>query len=191
MTPALWEELSLPGMEHLAPCEPEPEHDLIRRLSAALATVDTRRVELADAGDWQALAYGLAGLATITDELKVLAGALEADLERLLPTSREVVDGLGIVERRSSTTRKKWRSEDLLGHVIRLAVDPDATGELPAVPELLARLRSTLAATVPFTGSLAWRVTALRELGLDPDEWCDTEPGKTSIQIIDNRKATS
>lgn len=186
-----WEDLPLPGMEHLRPdppAEPGPEEDLVRWLSAALVAVDERRAELADAGDWQALAYGLAGLKKITAEIRLFADAVETDVYRLLPSKREVVDGLGVVERRQGATRRKWQSEELLGQVLRLALDPDGTGELPPAGELLARIRSALLETVPFTGSLAWRVTALRELGLDPDEWCEKTPGRKAVQITDNRK---
>lgn len=170
-----------------APVDPDPKEDLIRWLRAAMLHVDERRIELAEAGDFEALAFGLVALKALLDDLKILTRSIEDNIVGLLPAKRVEVDGLGVLERKRGNARKAWDSEELLGRVIRLAVDPDGTGELPPAGEVLERLRSTLAAVVPFTGSLGWRVTALRELGLDPDEWCHTEPGRLGLQITDNR----
>lgn len=165
----------------------QQEDDLVRWLRAALGNVDARRAELATAGDFEGLAFGLVALKVIVDDLRTLIRSIEDDVVALLPAKKVVVDGLGVLEKKKGSARKAWQSEDLLGQVIRLAVDPDGTGEIPPPGELLERLRSTLVAVVPFTGSLGWRVGALRDLGLDPDEWCHTEPGRIGLQITDNR----
>lgn len=171
-----------------APAEPVREEDLVRWLRAALLNIDTRRAELVEAGDYESLAFGVVALKGLVDDVRVLIRSIEDDVVGLLPSKRVEVEGLGVLERRRGSARKAWASEDLLGRVIRLAVDPDGTGELPPAADLLDRLRSTLVAVVPFTGSLSWRVGALRELGLDPDEWCQTEPGRVALQITDNRR---
>lgn len=170
------------------PAEPEREEDLVRWLRGALLVVEERRRELADAGEWEALAFGLVALKTITDDLRIVLRTIEDDVVRLLPSKRVEVDGLGVLEKKRSSTRKAWQSEELLDRVLRIGIDPEGTGELPAPGELVSRLRAALVAAVPFTSSLGWRVSALRELGLDPDEWCESTPGRMGLQITDNRK---
>lgn len=166
--------------------DPATELDLVRWLRASITAADNRRRALADAGSWEELAYGLVALKKITDDLRILNRAVEDDLARLMPTKRVELEGLGVLERRKGSTRRNWQSEELLERVLRLGIDPEGTGELPGPAELVSRLRSALLAAVPFTGSLGWRVNALKELGLDPSEWCEEIPGRVSVQITDN-----
>lgn len=182
-------ELELVKSEPAVPDETaEASEQFVRWLRAGLLELDKRRADLAEEGDVEALAFGLVGLQRIAADLKTLTRSIENDLVRILPTPRVVIDGLGIVERHRTADRKGWKSAELLAHVLRVAVDPDETGELPPAGELLERIRSTLTKTVPFTASLSWRVTALRELGVDPDEWSETTYGRSTVQIIDTRK---
>jgi hypothetical protein len=37
---------------------------------------------------------------------------------------------------------------------------------------------------LPMTASLGWRVTALREVGIDPEQYSETTYGRQTIQII-------
>jgi hypothetical protein len=83
---------------------------------------------------------------------------------------------------RKGSPRRKWDTEALVPAVVRRALDPDGTGEIPPTMEAVDRLVSVLLATAPFTPSMGWRTSALRDLGIDPDEWSETSPGRPSIQ---------
>ena len=68
----------------------------------------------------------------------------------------------------------------------RCGIDPDGTGELPSTADAIEAVVSTVLACAPITPSMKWRVTALRERGIDPDEWCTSKPGRVSLQITRN-----
>lgn len=154
--------------------------------------------DLPTATDYERVAIGLDGhldtwtvddLAALLHQCRDARRAL-TDLEHLvedtlaskLTDKRTELDGM-VLEMRGGNVRKKWDSERLLSEVLRRGIDPDGTGVLPEPAELLERARSVVARCVPVTPSLGWRVGALRDLGLDPDEWCETTPGRKSVQI--------
>lgn len=139
--------------------------------------------ELAASGDTESLAFGLDRVRELRRVLGDLERAVEAHVAALMDGKTETVDGLGTLERRKGTDRKQWQSEDLLRRLVRDAVDPEHTGELPSAGEVLEAVVSTVTDCAPFTGSLGWRVTALKARGVDPDEWCATSPGATRVQI--------
>lgn len=181
---------------HLAPLgqvttAPDVEDDLARWLRAALLVVDKRRDELAAEGDWEALAHGLAAVKTIADDLRALTRALEDDVARLLPAKRVEVEGLGVIERRRATTRRNWQSLELLDELIRRAIVDPETGSIVTDDVIIRqRIVEILTDTIPFTGSLGWRIVALRDRGIDPAMWCEETPGRETVQIIDNRSNT-
>jgi hypothetical protein len=159
--------------------------DLVAWLRSGIANVDRRRQELAEAGEWETLAFGLVSLKQIASDLQTLIRGVEDDVARLLPEKRAVVEGLGVIERRQSSERRAWRSDELLDELLRLAVADPETGEvLDDEAAIRARFVQVLVDCVPFTGSLKWRLEALRELGIDPDEWCETKPGRTTVQVV-------
>lgn len=157
--------------------------DGIVRLRRSLAVLDDQRAALAEAGDLDALAIGLAQLEPILRDLRDLARAIEDDVARLMPAKTVEVPGLGMVERRRGTDRKSWDWEGLLPTLIRLVVDPDGTGEMPDAGEVVSRMRALISEVIGVTPSKGPRVRQLRELGLDPDEWCESSPGRVSVQI--------
>jgi len=63
----------------------------------------------------------------------------------------------------------------------RASLDPEGTGEisLTNVATMLENLKKVL----PLTASLGWRVTALKELGIDPDTYGEATYGRHTIQI--------
>lgn len=80
---------------------------------------------------------------------------------------RVVVPGHGQVERHRKTTRRNWRSDDLLRMVLDTRrVDRD-TGEIESDVEKIKHV-------YPLAGYNA-RLTALRERGIDVDDFCEVE----------------
>lgn len=136
-------------------------------LRNAIMQADTGRAGLALAGDYTQLLKGLLYLKDIKADLDTLIRACEDDITTLMPEKKMFIDDVGTVERRTSSTRK-WQSDDLLRHITRSTLDPQGTGEVSI--NNVVTLIDTLKAVLPFTASLGWRVTALKELGIDVTE---------------------
>ena len=152
-------------------------------LRAGIADMDGIRQELADAGDLDSLAHGLHALRRLKRDLAMLESAVEADVAKLMPQPTVEFDGF-VAQRRRGTDRKAWQSEQLLDQVLlRAAHDPE-TGEVIDDPYLLRdRVSELVRMTLPVVPSTGWRVTGLKALGLDPEDWCESSPGRTSVQL--------
>lgn len=137
---------------------------------------------------------------TIPDDLERLAAwcwqlrQTKAALEAVLIDSEAVLyevagkgnhelPGVPPFEARRGAVRKKWQSDDLVRLLVRRGLDPAGTGEVTAAQvEAVERVVAELVACAPFTPSMGWRATALRERGLDPEEFCESAPGRVSVQ---------
>lgn len=79
--------------------------------------------------------------------------------------------GLGVIERNKRSARKAWNHADLQQAIRQVAMDnrlaDPETGELETAAEAEARLLKE-------TANPSWRTTALKEIGIDPDEYCET-----------------
>lgn len=151
------------------------------RLSDALEQLEVDVVDVCTEGDVETLARLHVQLAEDKHRLALCSRAVEERLAEVMP-KRVELDGLPVIERRQGATRKQWQSEDLLDLLLRRASFDD-DGTLRDSTEIRDRVRAELVACVPFTGSLGWRVTALKERDIDPDEWCESQPGRVSVQI--------
>ena len=149
-------------------------------LRNAIMQADTGRAGLALAGDYTQLLKGLLYLKDIKADLDTLIRACEDDITTLMPEKKMFIDDVGTVERRISSTRK-WQSDDLLRHITRSTLDPQGTGEVSI--NNVVMLIETLKAVLPFTASLGWRVTALKELGIDVTEYSEATYGRQTVQI--------
>jgi hypothetical protein len=83
--------------------------------------------------------------------------------------------------------RKQWDVPGLLSAVRRNAlIDPD-TGEVhvptPEAQEHADRVVGAVLAVVPANPSTGFRAGALRDLRLDPDEYCESIPQPPSVQV--------
>ena len=153
---------------------------LVRNFNRMLLDADEQRQMLADAHDWEKLAHGLASFRSMKAALDVLIRSIEDDVAAHLPDKKVPVQGLGLLERRSTVTRK-WDSENLLQHIVRTTLDPEYTGEV--VYENIYDLITTLKAVLPFTPSLGWRVTALKEIDVPIDKFSESTYGRQTITI--------
>lgn len=158
--------------------------DAVAGLREAIMAADAERAVLAERGDVDALAFGLVGLRALRADLAELARAVEDDVARLMPAKTVTVDGVGTLERRRSNVRRQWESEALARVVVlRALVDPE-TGEMPSSPmEAAERAVAALMACAPFTASMGWRVTALRDHGIDVDQYHESTPGRTTVTV--------
>ncbi len=166
------------------PAGTAPEHsDALRALRRIITELDTERSSLLEAGDLDNLAIGLSAIRTLIGDLRMLADATEANVVELMPARRYEIEGLGTLERRKGTDRKAWEWESLWPLLVRLTLDPDGTGELPDLPTTVASLTSLTQEVIGLTPSKQPRVTALRAMGVDPDDWCDATPGRVTVQF--------
>lgn len=149
-------------------------------LRADLLRADDRRAELYAAGDWVTLSFVVNEARKFKAELDAFVRECEENVAALLPSKKEIVDGLGVIEKRTTSSRK-WDSEGLLKDLVRRNLDPEGTGEitLDRVFTLIEALKKAL----PLTPSLGWRVTPLREDGVDVDQYSEVTYGRSNIQI--------
>jgi len=152
--------------------------------------------ELLDAGKLSAdeCAHVMAAVRDARADLADLGRLVEQLFVAQVGNARHyVVEGLGELEIRRATKRTRWRHDALLAAVIARVMDEPATIYDPATGELLpytqighnvtARLREC----VSFG---AGKVTGIRAIGLQPDEFCDEEPGAKSVQLPPRQIAT-
>jgi hypothetical protein len=162
----------------------------LARLREAILAVDDQRQQLAEQGDLDNLARGLVQLKTLLGDLRQLSQAVEDDVARLMPAKRVEVEGVGAIEKRKGTDRKSWQWDDLLPVLVRLYLDPELTGELPSSSEAVERMRALITEVIGVTPSKGPRLTPLRAAGIDPDEYAETSPGRTTVQIHDDLRAS-
>lgn len=149
-------------------------------LRADLLRADERRAELYAAGDYVTLAFVVNEARKIKADLDAFLRECEENVAALMPNKKEVIDGLGVVEKRTTSSRK-WESDVLLRTLVRRTLDPDQTGELKV--ENIKSLLSMLEQVLPLTASLGWRVTPLREYGINVDAYSEVTYGRSNIQI--------
>ena len=155
-----------------------------RLLDDAIAGLDPEATSAIDTGDVEELAHLHVALTKASQRLATIRSTVEQALVDVMPDKRIELDGLPVLERRQGTDRKQWDHDRLVPVVVRKALDPDGAGEFPADPfEVMDRVVGMLTKVYPFTPSTNPRVTELRALDIDPDEWCETRPGRQSIQI--------
>lgn len=158
--------------------------DVTVAIRQTLMSADNIRQELVAAGDWQSLVCAIADLKKVKFDIDTILRLAEEDAASLLPDKKVVMDGIGVIEKRTSVTRK-WESENLLKHIARTTLDPDGTGEISF--DRVIVLLEVLNAVLPITASLGWRVTALKNIGIDVNNFSDMTVGRSSITITTNK----
>lgn len=143
---------------------------------------------LAEAGEWTELIVGLVPVQQVLGDLRELEKLVKQLIAKTIPEKRVTVEGVGTVERRKAATRKQWDSEELLRKIMVRALVDEQTGEVPSSPMVAVDIvMQEVLACVPITGSLGWRVTALKDRGFDPDEWCETTDNGWTVQVTRDR----
>lgn len=127
-------------------------------------------------------------LVAIRDEragLATLARRVTTDLLAEMPDRTLEVDGLGQVTARASKRRTAWDTDSLVAAIVaRLADEPgvffdDEGGMRPYAAighNVAARLRECLSIS-------GGKVTGLKALGIDADEYCTVDEAAWSVQL--------
>lgn len=172
------------ALESLAECRVAID-EIVGDLMGRSTTLE-ERARIGDACD-QLRAVAAQASAWANDRLVAAMNA--RSLDRL-----DEVEGLPAIERHASKARKGWDSEALrsstFGRLYRRAADAAAGGDVdtpPVVDPATGERVPGWADAVAAIGEV-WnlsgnnvRVTAVKDLGLDPDEYCT--PGKTSWSL--------
>lgn len=112
--------------------------------------------------------------------MRDIAGRIEQATVRAMPHRKMVIDGIGTVEKTTETARKEWDHPLVAGQVLRSATDSWAkeTGEI-VDQELAGKVLDAFMAAA----RMEWRVTALKDLGINPDNYCETTYGSQKIRV--------
>lgn len=107
--------------------------------------------------------------------LAVVAHDLEQKLAKVMP-KQLVVDGAGTFECHKKKARTAWDKDDLLRAVLDTRLVNKDTGEV--------KEETPLEKVLAVFNLPSPRLTALRDRGLDPDEYCHTEDTGYAIRLI-------
>lgn len=121
---------------------------------------------------------------TARQNLALAERELEGAAARAMTGDRVAVQGKWIAERRWGKDRTKWENDDLAREVVKRAIDTarvdTSTGELIEPNATTWAVRDALLACA----RPSWRVTALRELDINPDEYCSSEKARPTVQVV-------
>lgn len=122
----------------------------------------------------------LCDLRDLSAELRGFSQDVTKDLLAHADEKRFVVDGLGTVEIKRSIRYSEWDNDGLTRKLVALALDErkvdEETGEYEPAWEAVARVLSE--ASRP-----SWRVTPLRDRGIQIDEYCHVEAEAWSVKL--------
>jgi hypothetical protein len=154
-------------------------NDVIQVFNNALMQMDDYRMKLYEEGDYESLANGLVNLIDFKNNLSALVQAIESNLYDVLPQKKTPIEGVGLFEKRRSSS-KKWDSEQLLNDLVSDKLN-NGTGEI--TPTDVFELIETLKKVLPLTQSLGWRTTALKEENIDVDQYVQVTYGRPTVQV--------
>jgi hypothetical protein len=108
---------------------------------------------------------------------------VEKRLADLMDTDSVNLDDRVTLQRRRGSKRTKWQTDEIVAHLRTVSrFNTEDGSEVDPVTHLEQFARA-LKECAPLTPSLSWRAGALREWGIDPDEYASVEPGRVSVQV--------
>lgn len=149
-------------------------------------TINQLRADADACDDRDALVRLLVDIRTMRAELAGLAKDVERDLLAHAGEKRFTVENVGEVVIRKQTRRTGWQHDRLLPALIARIMDEretlydPETGELLPYTQIGHNLTNRLRACVSFG---AGKVTGLKEIGLDAEEFCTVTPDGYGVEI--------
>lgn len=135
-----------------------------------------------------ALVRFLCELRDLQADLRGFFSDVQRDLFAIAGKRKWVVDEIGEVQVRKQTKRSEWDSEALTRVLVARALDErildEHTGEYEPGFEAVARVLSECARP-------SWRVTPLRERGIDETEFCHVEEDGWGLTLPPTRTDVS
>ena len=164
-------------MTALEPAAPLAADSPLHRFDVWLAEAAHAADELAAQGDLDGLALWLAQARHMRRSLGDIERILEDHTATLMRTKRYEHPTLGVLERRKGADRKNWDWEALRPAVFAVLLTRHEGSVLDALDAFFADVFT-------LTPSKAPKLSGVRNLHLDPDEFCEVSPGRTSVQIM-------
>lgn len=171
--------------EGLTPVAPGVPASPPKLLLAITGTVEDLSRDVAEVLDQLHEIEALDVLAAVREarqSLSQIEAVVEARAARLMSSNKVEWPG-GVAERRFGKDRKEWKNDDLAHQVVQLIAGELAASPEGEIDEMLAALIADAVAKYAETNRPTWRVTPLKAMGIDPDEFCHAIPGRTTIQI--------
>ena len=123
-------------------------------------------------------------------DLAAVERVCEAYLAAAMPEKLVEVQHVGTLERMRGASRRQWDGAGIVQRLMVLAgVDPETgeiydyfgRGDYGDYGDRIVRLLTECAGLeLP---SHSWRVSELRRLDINPDEFCEVEPGRPTVRI--------
>lgn len=141
-------------------------------------------------GDPVGLAKLLANMRLAMQELAAAAQYVENTLAIAMVDKTMTVEGIGEVERHTGASRKEWDTESLLG-VVEMAVATTVLGDMEGLlvdtdtGEAVDLVTMTHDIITEFrkAATPSWKVTGLRAMHVDPNNYCTTTWGRKTVQM--------
>jgi hypothetical protein len=169
--------------------ELENPKDVLKQVYTSLRSFESDLMHLSKNGVVSASAEDLMQLASDLHLVKAYTTELFNELQTIVTdhignTANPVsVDG-ATIEIKSGSPRKTWDHQGLINDVSKRIVDSSIdldTGEVTKTPVQMIR------EALDFAGISYWKVTKLKELHLDADEYCEVGESKKSLVIRRDR----
>lgn len=168
---------ALAAREHRAAFDPERFAAAVAGFAAAVEELNTSALG-SDVLPWTDAVTLLAAIREARKIAQTVESNLEVRAAKAMQAAGEKqaeLDGVGVVEWRRGSGSKSWASEQVAGDVLGAQLRR-VGGEL--VDPFTVRDWLLEAAHVDY-----WRTTVLRDLDLDPDDYCERTPGRLTVQI--------
>lgn len=155
------------------------------RLIDSFAKRDIMDTAARIAPDHIGLAELLANLRHAKDVLADAAQYVEDELIKAMPHKEEIIDGIGEVSYHTGAKRTGWDKEALI---------PVATHAIARnLPNLIDPATGEVVDHIAFTSGIVndwcalatpnWKVTGLRAVGINPDEFCEVTWGRKTVDM--------
>lgn len=177
------------------PAVPEPGRlpDLVQRtpeahqVGQAVAMLRSLAVELDALADrhpteWEGLTYLRGVLRVLISDLRTVERKVEDLQAAAMPGYQADVEGVGRIKRHSGKgwARDRWAHDRLVARLGRHAV-VTADGEVEQLDPVAAAIRG--AAAVLECARVEWKLGALRDRGIDPEDYGERTEGRRTVQM--------
>lgn len=127
---------------------------------------------------------------SLAKDVATFKDGISQALYEAMPTSTMVVEGVGVLERKSGAKRKNYDGALLLSNLASRLSDeainlrgPD--GETPPLAAVVEMTANTVAAATGATAPsfAGWRSGKLKELGINPNDYCEWVEGRPTVIV--------
>lgn len=169
---------------------PTPMEEYTDALAFALVAVEALNLSVIPdmtvllAPDALALGHLLAQLRRSVKYLQDCAALVEDEMVKCAPSKQFEVPGVGTAEIHTGSKRTSWNHDEVAGVVAHALAD-----EIPAMvtedgePVNHIQYVTDIINGFRVASSDGWKVTGLRALKIDPDDYCHTEWGRKTVQM--------